>query len=233
MNPILIFRHVEYEGPGYLSEFLDARNIPYRIINIDRGEAVPGELDNISGLVFMGGPMSVNDPVPWIAEELALIRKAHEYSLPMLGHCLGGQLISKALGGKISANPVKEIGWDQVNRPKNNCGDLFLPGLADKFEAFHWHGEMFSIPDGAELILSSQFCKNQEFVIGKTIAMQCHIEVTAAMVREWVSLFTEQLENPSSSIQSETTILLDVEKKAIELRKIADQIYSHWLKGVE
>ncbi len=194
---------------------------------------MPRELDNISGLVFMGGPMSVNDPVPWIAEELALIRNAHENGLPMLGHCLGGQLISKALGGKININPVKEIGWHQVSQLINNCGDLYLPGLADEFEAFHWHGEMFSIPDGAELILSSQFCENQAFVIGKTIAMQCHVEVTTAMVREWISLFTEQLETPSGSIQSETTILLDLEKKVVELQKTADQIYSHWLKGFE
>jgi len=233
MNPILIFRHVECEGPGYLGEFLEARNIPCRIISIDRGESVPRDLDNIAGLVFMGGPMSVNDPLPWIAEELAFIQRAQEICLPMLGHCLGAQLISKALGGKITANPVKEIGWHTVTQAKNKCGDRFLPAVADSFEAFHWHGEMFSIPDGAEHILSSQFCENQAFVIGKTMALQCHIEMTTAMIREWVSLFTLQLSNPDSSVQSETMILQDVEKKVRDMQMTANKYYSLWLTGFD
>ena len=114
MKPIAIFRHVAAEGPGYLAEFLDMQQIPWRLIAIDAGDAVPHSVEAYSGLVFMGGPMSVNDALPWIAPALALIRDAVAGDIPVLGHCLGGQLISKALGGTVSRNPVKEIGWGEV-----------------------------------------------------------------------------------------------------------------------
>jgi GMP synthase-like glutamine amidotransferase len=111
MKPIYIFRHQEYEGPGYLQQVLHQHQLPYQIFYIDQGETVPSNIEHCSALVFMGGPMSVNDELPWIAPELHLIRDAVAKHLPVLGHCLGGQLISKALGGKITANAVKEIGW--------------------------------------------------------------------------------------------------------------------------
>ena len=111
MRPLTIFRHIACEGPAYLAEVLDHHAVPWRLVKIDAGEPVPDTLDDCSGLVFMGGPMSVNDPLPWIEQELALIRRAQAGNMPVLGHCLGGQLICKALGGTISANPVKEIGW--------------------------------------------------------------------------------------------------------------------------
>src|SRR3972149_1439134 len=116
MQPILVFRHAPHEGPGYLADYLDRRRLPYRLIRVDQGDPIPTSLDGISGLVFMGGPMSVNDPLPWIPPVLALIRKAVAADLPVLGHCLGGQLISKALGGAVTKNPIKEIGWLPVER---------------------------------------------------------------------------------------------------------------------
>jgi GMP synthase-like glutamine amidotransferase len=114
MLPVAIFRHAVVEGPGYLADFLDERAIPWQLIAIDANDAVPPSVSTYSGLVFMGGPMSVNDDLPWIAGELDLIRDAVAQGVPVLGHCLGGQLISKALGGVVSKNPVKEIGWGRV-----------------------------------------------------------------------------------------------------------------------
>ncbi|MDH4233536.1 MAG: type 1 glutamine amidotransferase, partial [Gallionella sp.] len=107
MKPIAIFRHFPTEGPGYLAEFLDERKIPWQLIAIDAGDAVPQSVAAYAGLVFMGGPMSVNDDLPWIPKVEALIRDAVARDIPLLGHCLGGQLISKALGGVVSRNPVK------------------------------------------------------------------------------------------------------------------------------
>ena len=102
MEPILIFRHVACEGPGYLAEFLDRQQFPYSMICIDRNDPIPESLPDTSGLVFMGGGMSVNDDLPWIDQEMRLIRQAVDKNMPVLGHCLGGQLICKALGGQIS-----------------------------------------------------------------------------------------------------------------------------------
>ena len=232
VHPILIFRHIEIEGPGYLGEFLELRNIPYKIICLDRGEPVPENLNKVSALVFMGGPMSVNDSLPWIDEELELIRMAHNMGLPMLGHCLGGQLISKAMGGEIKVNPTSEIGWHQVKQTENKYASLWMNGLENEFEVFHWHGETFTVPDGAELILSSQLCENQVFVIGKTLAMQCHIEMTEVMVKAWIECATDNLKYSSIGVQSSTDMLVDLKEKIFNLKIVADKIYSQWLSGL-
>ena len=111
MKPVAIFRHLAVEGPGYFATYLTQRDVPWRLVRIDEGEAVPGDPLQWSGLVFMGGPMSANDDLPWIGEELALIRAAVDCEVPVLGHCLGGQFMAKALGGEVTRNAVKEIGW--------------------------------------------------------------------------------------------------------------------------
>ena len=102
MKPVAIFRQSPAEGPGYLSTFLDSHHIPWQLIKIDAGEDPPSTINQFSGLVFMGGSMSVNDDLPWIGSELKLIRQAVSSDIPLLGHCFGGQLISKALGGVVS-----------------------------------------------------------------------------------------------------------------------------------
>jgi len=114
MKPVAIFRHAPTEGPGYFATVLERHQVPWRLIKVDAGEAVPADPRAFSGLVFMGGPMSVNDDLPWIAAVLRLIRSGVDADVPVLGHCLGGQLMSAALGGTVSRNPVKEIGWGEV-----------------------------------------------------------------------------------------------------------------------
>ena len=124
MKPIAIFRHAPSEGPGYLADFLDARNLPWQLIRIDAGEPVPADARQFSGLVFMGGPMSVNDPLPWVESALTLIRDAVARDIPVLGHCLGGQLMTRALGGSVTKNAVKEIGWGEVSADNNDEAHL-------------------------------------------------------------------------------------------------------------
>src|SRR3954469_4109491 len=115
MKPVAIFRPSPTEGPGHFATYLDRHNLPWRLIALDAGEPVPTAPNEFSGLVFMGGPMSVNDDLPWIAPVLKLIRESVAADVPVLGHCLGGQLLSKALGGTVSRNPIKEIGWGVVS----------------------------------------------------------------------------------------------------------------------
>ncbi|NTV10706.1 MAG: type 1 glutamine amidotransferase [Zoogloea sp.] len=183
MKPIAIFRHSATEGPGHFATFLDRHSIPWQLIRIDEGDPLPADSGEFSGLCFMGGPMSVNDDLPWIPPVLALIREADAAGLPVIGHCLGGQLMSKALGGAVGRNPVKEIGWHAVSACDSAEAREWLgqPG----FEAFHWHGETFSLPPGAVRILSSAACENQAFVLGKHLGMQCHVEMTEEMIRAW------------------------------------------------
>lgn len=233
MQEILIFRHAPHEGPGYLADYLDRHRLRYRLIRIDQGDAIPSSIDGISGIVLMGGPMSVNDPLPWIPKVTELIRKAVAADLPVLGHCLGGQLISKALGGAITRNPIKEIGWLPVSRVDNAVARQWLDGLPAQFEAFHWHGETFSIPPGATRILDSRDCANQAFAIGNTLAFQCHVEMTAAMVREWARVGAEELAPVCATVQNPQTMTADLDARVQRLQAIADRIYDRWIEGLK
>src|SRR5512145_32886 len=164
MLPVAIFRHSPTEGPGYFAIFLEQHGIPWRLIAIDEGEAVPTTADGYAGLCFMGGPMSVNDPLPWIEPVCTLIRDAVAKDVPVIGHCLGGQLISKALGGRITKNPVKEIGWSEAGGEDSAIAKHWLGASAGKTGTiFQWHGETFSIPAGATRLFANQHCANQMF----------------------------------------------------------------------
>ncbi len=233
MKPIAIFRHTATEGPGYLATFLDERKIPWQLIAIDAGAAVPSSASAYSGLVFMGGPMSVNDDLPWIAKVEALIRDAVAQDIPLLGHCLGGQLISKALGGVVSRNPVKEIGWGEVQVTDNDIARNWF-GEIQKFQAFHWHGETFALPQGATHLLSSVYCVNQAYAIGKHLALQCHIEMTAEMIATWCSVGADEVAASRSSpaVQPVSEIQRQVNDKLPRMNSVANQIYSRWIKNL-
>jgi GMP synthase-like glutamine amidotransferase len=232
MQEILIFRHAPHEGPGYLADYLGRHRLPWRLIRIDANDPIPSSIDGVSGLVFMGGPMSVNDPLPWIPRVMKLIQQAVAADVPVLGHCLGGQLISKALGGTIMKNPVKEIGWLPVSRVDSPAAKPWLDELPAKFEVFHWHGEIFSIPPGATRILASSDCANQAFVIGKTLAFQCHIEMTGEMVREWARLGVDDLAPLCATVQNPQAMTAELDRRVKRLQGIADKFYDRWIRGL-
>lgn len=233
MKPVAIFRHAAAEGPGYLADVLDQHAIRWQMIHIDQGDAVPANAGAFSGLVFMGGPMSVNDDLPWIPKVEALIRDAAAHDVPLLGHCLGGQLISKALGGVVTQNPVKEIGWGKVDVSASDTARKWF-GNIRSFEAFHWHGETFSPPQGAVHLLSSAYCANQAWAIGKHLALQCHVEMTGPMIRDWCEVGAGELAASASSpaVQSAETMQVQMAGKLPELHRVAAQLYRHWLRGL-
>ena len=233
MKPIAIFRHAPHEGPGYLAEFLDERQITWQLIAIDAGDAAPPSAEAYSGLVFMGGPMSVNDDLPWISPVLALIRDAVARDIPVLGHCLGGQLISKALGGTVSRNPVKEIGWGEVTVADNDTARSWF-GDIQNFQAFHWHGETFSLPPGAVHLLFSAHCANQAWAIGKHLALQCHVEMTAAMIASWCEVGAEEIASASASpaVQSVTEMQRQTPSELPRMQNVAERLYSFWISGL-
>ncbi len=233
IKPVAIFRHSATEGAGYFAEFLNAHAIPWQLIRIDEGDAVPRNAQDYSGLVFMGGPMSVNDDLPWILFVLPLIRDAVAHDIPLLGHCLGGQLISKALGGTVSANPVKEIGWGEVTVADNAVAREWF-GDIQTFDSFHWHGETFTLPQGAVHLLASAHCQNQAFAIGKHLALQCHVEMTQHMIDEWCEIGAGELAANAASpgVQQASIIAAQTKEKLPELHRVALQLYRHWLHGL-
>ena len=232
MKPIKIFRHIEFEGPGYLGDYLDHHAIPYVIVPVDEGAPVDSRPDEASGLVFMGGPMSVNDDLEWINDEIKLIRQAHVLGIPVLGHCLGGQLISRALGASVHRNPVPEIGWHPVQVLDNNTAKDWFNGLDNELMVYHWHGETFSLPDGAIPLLKSRFCEHQAWVCGNTLALQCHIEMQAEMIPVWSDHYRDEITAATESIQTSVQMQRDLDIRIMNLNRIADIIYSRWMKPV-
>lgn len=233
MKPIAIFRHAAPEGPGFFADFLDGHAVPWTLVRIDAGDAVPEDAADFSGLAFMGGPMSVNDDLPWIPPVLALIRDAVARDIPLLGHCLGGQLISKALGGVVGRNPVKEIGWGKVAVSDNVAARAWF-GDIRQFDAFHWHGETFSLPQGAVHLLASAHCANQAYAIGKHLALQCHVEMTGSMISDWCGIGAEELAASAASpgVQSAAAMQAQMNDRLPELHRTAAQLYQHWLRGL-
>jgi GMP synthase-like glutamine amidotransferase len=182
----------------------------------------------------MGGPMSVNDDLPWIAPVLRLIRDSVDAGVPVLGHCLGGQLMSKALGGSVGRNPVKEIGWGDVEVPGNATAQQWFEHSALLFEAFHWHGETFTIPPGAERVLANQYCENQAFALGKHLGMQCHLEMTLEMIHLWCSTGAREIgRSKSPAVQSVTAIKANLDRRLQALHRVADGVYARWIEGLE
>ena len=233
MKPIAIFRHAPTEGPGYFATVLDRHQLPWRVIRVDAGEAVPEDPRAFSGLAFMGGPMSVNDDLPWIAPALRLIRAGVDADVPVLGHCLGGQLMSAALGGAVSRNPVKEIGWGEVTVADSPQAQQWFGHTAQSFAAFHWHGETFTIPPGAVRVLTNRYCENQAFVTGKHLGMQCHIEMTSEMIAAWCASGAREISRSSSpAVQSVDAIKLDLAPRLQALHRIADEVYALWIRGL-
>lgn len=229
MSQVVILRHVDCEGPGHLLDVLARHHVPYKIVKIDEGETVPTSLENLLGIVSMGGSMSANDELPWIADELKLLRAAAQHGVPVLGHCLGGQLLAKALGAEITANPVREIGWFDVSCEKNGAAQHWFQSLPETFEVFHWHGEAFSTPPKAINILRSAHCNNQCFVRGNLLGFQCHIEMTTELVREWARRFQNQIDVSQPTEQSSEELVKDLSNRILRLNRIADTIYERWI----
>ncbi|GDX60251.1 MAG: GMP synthase [glutamine-hydrolyzing] [Nitrosomonadaceae bacterium] len=232
MKPVAIFRSSPIEGPGYLSEFLEGQGIPWQLIRIDSGDEIPSSISPFSGLVFMGGPMSVNDDLPWIDPAIKLIRDADRAGLPVMGHCLGGQLMSKAFGGSVARSDTKEFGWGEVSRSDNNTAREWF-GDRSVIDVFHWHGEFFTLPEGAAHLLSSRYCQNQAFSMGKHLAMQFHIEMTQEMVMIWSEMGSgEVVDGVGPPVQSSQAMRMDLVKRVSTLNRIAQGVYQKWISGL-
>lgn len=232
MRPIAVFRHAQCEGAGYFGYFLNQQQIPWQEVRIDLGHKIPSASHAFSGLVFMGGPMSVNDNLPWIPQAIRLIQHAYAQDVPVLGHCLGGQLMSKALGADITKNPVAEIGWGELHVQNNADASKWFGNTTD-FLGFHWHSETFSLPEGATHLLSSKHCLNQAYAIGKHLAMQCHVEMTDNLVKQWYECWQSQVEaSDSPAVQNKQEMLENLSVKIEQLNYYAHGLYSQWSMGL-
>jgi len=233
MRPVAIFRFSPTEGPAHFAQWLDAHDLGWQLIKIDGGEAVPSDPRAFGGIGLMGGPMSVNDPLPWIEPVSALLRDAIEGDVPVIGHCLGGQLLAHALGARVFRAPTAEIGWVDVETADAPSRAEWFGGR-ERFTAFQWHYDAFDMPAGATRVLSNRFHPNQAYVVGDLhIGFQCHVEMTRALVETWCRTGADELPAASSpSRQSRADILNGADDRVATLNGIADGIYARWARNL-
>jgi GMP synthase-like glutamine amidotransferase len=235
MKPVAVFRFSDTEGPGHFATFLDANRLPWKLVKLDQGDPVPASSEAFAGLGFMGGPMSANDELPWTQPVLALMRDAVERGVPVIGHCLGGQMLARALGGEVKKNPVKEIGWNRVQvEDSPTAREWFGADLAE-FDTFQWHGDAFTIPPGGERILTGPHCPNQAYVVGdRHLGMQCHIEMTPEMIASWIGSGSGEVRDNLSSpaVQPVETIQREMPERLPKLNATADRLYRRWIQNV-
>jgi GMP synthase-like glutamine amidotransferase len=233
MRPVAVLRFSPTEGPAYFADWLDRRGITWTIVPLDAAAAVPADPRAYSGLALMGGPMGVNDALPWIEPVCALLRMAVDAGIPVLGHCLGGQLLAKALGAPVARAKVPEIGWIDVDVTDARArGDWF--GGRPRFTTFQWHYDAFARPPGAVPVLTNTFNPNQAYVVdGRHIGLQCHVEMTRALVETWLASGASELPATSSaSAQCAADIRRDLDRRLAELHAVADDVYSRWATGL-
>ncbi len=234
MKPILIFEHIDTSGPGLFEAFLKTRSIPYQIFRPNDGDKVPDrdDISSYSGLCFCGGTESVTEPTSWMIEEINLIQAAKENSTPVIGHCLGGQLISKALGGEVRRHHLEEFGWSRLYPDNNEFSKQWLNGVPAELFAMQWHSDTFTLPAGATLILTGDHCINQAFVYGNMLAMQFHVEVSVETIEYWAIDLYEKHPITNESVQTGEQIISALDSNFEISRELAEQLYTKWSENL-
>ena len=179
-------------------------------------------------MVIMGGPMSANDDLPFIQREVALIAEAVKSEIPLLGVCLGAQLIAKALGSKVYRNTVREIGWAPVTFTEAARRDPLFAGLSAPETVFHWHGDTFDLPRNAELLASSAACRNQAFrAANRVYGLQFHLEVKPVMIAQWCA------EDANCGDAREVTEPIDPYQHSSRTESLARLVFGRWCSLVK
>jgi len=191
---ILVLRHIPVEGPAALGPLMQARGMQADILDVDGKTAWPG-LGSFQAIIILGGPQSVYAKGRWpeMAVEQDFVAAALKAGKPVLGICLGAQMLAQTLGAKAYFNPRgKELGWAPVSLAPGAGASGPLAGLPQSFEALHWHGDTFDLPQGCQHLASSAITPNQGFVLGKAWALQFHLEVEAEDIRAWVAEYKDE-----------------------------------------
>ncbi len=224
---ILVFRHLPLEHLGLIAPVLVERGLALRYVDLFEDPDAPLHWRPASGLIVMGGPMSANDDLPFLRREMAIIEAAWAAGKPVLGICLGAQLIARAAGARVYRNPVKEIGWAPVHWTPAAQTDPLFRGLEGEETVFHWHGETFDLPSGAEWLAYTEACRNQAFRMGQHVwGLQFHLEVTPEMIAEWCAA-PENEEDLAGLL-----VPPDPNAHAARLEELARLVFGRWADRV-
>ncbi len=230
---ILILQHAASEHAGNIAAALQRANRASVTVEVFAGQSVPDDLGDFAGLIVMGGPMSVYEHTQYgfIPDELQLITRAIEHGKPILGVCLGSQLLAAALGAKVFSGPRKEIGWHEVSKLPGARADKLFDALPDSFMAMHWHGDIFDLPGGAVPLLRSDLTALQAFRYGENAyGLLCHLELTYPQIDRMIQEFRTELDQAGISGQE---IVNQWPRYGASLERLAGEVFSRWLALVE
>ncbi|MCF6096939.1 type 1 glutamine amidotransferase [Thermovorax subterraneus] len=194
---VLVIQNVAQEGPGIITEIFLKKGLRLDVRIMDQpGAILPKTISGYKALIILGGPMGAyeEEKYPYLCQVQELIHDAIDRRRPVLGICLGGQLIARALGAVVKPNVVKEIGWYKIHLTEAGKKASLFQDLPEEFWAFQWHGDTFDIPEGASLIAEGDTCINQAFIYRDcALALQFHLEVTPIIINQWSEIYQEEL----------------------------------------
>jgi GMP synthase (glutamine-hydrolysing) len=227
-RPILILRHIAFEGPGVLGELMDARGLGSVFLDPGEGTAWPDPAA-FAAVVAMGGPQSVYDEAqwPWLAPENAFIQACLKAGLPFLGVCLGSQLLAKALGARCYPNPSgKEIGWGEVSLCPDAALEPMFAGMPERFMAFHWHGDTFDVPAGCRRLARTALTPNQAFSWrDQAWGLQFHLEVGPEDIRTWIREYQEE-----AKVHLPGDVETDIRRHCEAYRQYGERLFGYFLR---
>jgi GMP synthase (glutamine-hydrolysing) len=234
MAKVYVLQHHPAENLGNIADALEAAALAWQYVRIFDGHPVPASIKGAGGLIVMGGPMGVyeTERYPWLADEMKLIQDAVAQDRPVLGVCLGAQIVAAALGAKVEKNPAgKEIGWHPVKLAEAAHDDRLMRDLPVAFTPFHWHGDIFELPAGAVALASSDKTPCQAFRYGANVyAFQFHFEVTREGVAAMAAAWPRELDK--EGIASEQMIAAS-DRFLPDLERMGDTVFSRWASPIQ
>jgi GMP synthase (glutamine-hydrolysing) len=227
---IVIIQNDLHDGPGFLADFLDVRNIAFDLLQAGHGDDIPAHADAWDAIAVLGGPASVNEGLRHIAATERLLCDALDRGVPVIGHCLGGQLMARALGAKVRRNRVPEIGWTTIDVADEPLARQWL-GAPGPRPVFQWHYDTFDIPEGARPIAGNAACRNQAFAFGRSLAMQFHVELDAHKAALWESMCREEIAGQAmhDTVQQAAAQRAATHENLQQSQVLAAHIYERWL----
>ena len=234
MAKIYILQHHPVENLANIADALEGAALAWQYVRVDEGQSVPSSMKGAGGLIVMGGPASVyqTDRYPWLRDEMRLIEDAMKSNLPVLGVCLGAQILAAALGAKVERNPNgKEIGWYPIRMSDSAKEDRLMRGLPTTMTPFHWHSDIFELPPGAVSLASSDKTPCQAFRHGdKAYGLQFHLEVTREGVAAMADAFAKDLVR--ENIPADRMIAQAAEYLP-PLEKISETVFTRWASPIQ
>ncbi len=234
MAKIYVLQHHPVENLGNIADALEAAALAWQYVRVNDGQPVPATMKGAGGLIVMGGPMGVyqTDRHPWLRDEMRLIEDAVKSNLPVLGVCLGAQILAAALGAKVARNPSgKEIGWHPIRLCDSAREDRLMRDLPATMTPFHWHGDIFDLPPGAVSIASSDKTPCQAFRHGdKAYGFQFHFEVTRESVAAMANAFAKELVRENIPADA---MIAQAADHIPPLEKISDTVFSRWASPIQ